>query len=670
MAKNKSKKTSPVVDASRREFIKTSAVGLAGLAITGCTTTGLSDRSPASLGDIQVGSDEQFEYIVVGSGAGGGPLAANLANRGHKVLLIEAGGNNKNIDAQIPAYHALSTEDPAMSWNYFVNHYPDQARAAKDSKYIPGKGIWYPRAATIGGCTAHNAMITMYPDNRDFDKIAQSTGDHSWNSREMRRHFMNLERNHYYHRGGLNLSQQGFDGWLDTNRPNLNLALKDYDLRAVISSTVGEQNLVGDVLNRIVAEAGNFPPDPNKWQYALGKSNGFFNVPLSTTADGKRGGPREYILETIEKQRGKSKDKQFLQLKTHALAKRILFSPQDPSRAIGIEYYDSAHAYSADPAFNAAATAAAPIRQVFATREVILAGGAFNSPQLLMLSGIGDPAELARVGVQGPYIPLPGVGKNLQDRYEVGVVSELSHDFNILKNCDLGAASDPCLKDYQVDPNNSIYSTNGVVISLIRRSNWGKEDPDICVFGIPGHFAGYYPGWSKNAFKRNQFTWAILKGHTNNTAGTVGLKSANAFDTPEINFNYFDTGNGNFNEDIDGVIEGLRIARRMNETLTGRGILRTELSPGPDVLDQHGGLKKYIMQEAWGHHASCSNKMGTSPDGAEQAVVDSHFRVHKTKGLRIVDASVFPKVPGLFISLPIYMIADKAAETIVNDIRS
>ena len=657
------KKSTPKTSIGRRDFLKKSATGVASLSLASCATFEKADekseRSPAGIGSATVGSHEQFEFIVVGSGAGGGPLACNLAKKGYKVLLLEAGGIHNGANSKIPAFHPKSTEDAEMAWNFYVKHYGNETRASKDSKYVPGKGILYPRAATLGGCTAHNAMITMYPDNSDFDDIVKRTGDKSWNSVEMRNHFMRLERNRYTTSGPFNLARQGFNGWLDTTRADIGVALNDYDLRAIISSTVGEQNLVGDFLNRVVAEAGNFPPDTNRWQYVLGKSNGIFNVPVSQYK-GVRSGPREYILETLKQTNN-------LRLKTNALAKRILFTSNDASRAIGVEYYDGAALYSADPRNAAGSATAAPVRQVFATREVILAGGAFNSPQLLMLSGIGDPQELQAAGVQGPYIPLPGVGKNLQDRYEVGVVSELGRDLALTKDCTFGGPGDPCLKDYVVNPEKSVYSLNGVLISLVRRSSWGKSDPDICIFGLPGHFAGYYPGYAKNVFNSRQFSWAVLKGHTHNTGGRVRLKSANAFDTPEINFNFFDEGNGNWEDDLAGVVEGVRIARRMNGTLTGRGIVKTELLPGPGV-DSSDKLREYIMREAWGHHASCSNKMGTNPDGEEQAVVDSHFRVHKTKGLRIVDASVFPKIPGLFIALPIYMIAEKAAETIVKDI--
>src|SRR5579883_2235492 len=139
-----------------------------------------------------------YDYIVIGSGAGGGPVASNLAREGYSVLLLEAGGNNDNYHYQVPCFHPLASEDPEMSWDFFVRHYADQAQQQLDSKFCKQQnGILYPRAGTLGGCTAHNAMITVYPHNSDWDYIAKLTGDESWSSDNMRRYFEQLERCSY-----------------------------------------------------------------------------------------------------------------------------------------------------------------------------------------------------------------------------------------------------------------------------------------------------------------------------------------------------------------------------------------------------------------------------------------------------------------------------------------
>ena len=128
----------------------------------------------------------EWDYVIVGSGAGGGTLAARLVEAGASVFLIEAGGDARASDAarmpddyDVPGFHAHACENPAMSWDFQVRHYASEARQARDPKYRAGAGVLYPRAAALGGCTAHNAMIYMPPHDSDWDAIAELTGDRS-----------------------------------------------------------------------------------------------------------------------------------------------------------------------------------------------------------------------------------------------------------------------------------------------------------------------------------------------------------------------------------------------------------------------------------------------------------------------------------------------------------
>ena len=145
-------------------------------------------------------AERDFDYIVIGSGAGGGPLAANLARAGFKVMLMEAGGDPCAQDDagrymyEVPIFHGLSTEYKDCAWNYFVRHYSNDAQQRLDSKFVAAEdGVWYPRAGTLGGCTAHNAMITVLPQDSDWNYIAQITGDASWNAEKMNSYFERLE---------------------------------------------------------------------------------------------------------------------------------------------------------------------------------------------------------------------------------------------------------------------------------------------------------------------------------------------------------------------------------------------------------------------------------------------------------------------------------------------
>ena len=179
---------------------------------------------------------------------------------------------------------------------------------------------------------------------------------------------------------------------------------------------------------------------------------------------------------------------------------------------------------------------------------------------------------------------------------------------------------------------------------------------------MPGFFKGYYPGYSKELQQHKDiFTWAILKAHTNNTAGQVKLRSADPLDTPSINFHYFDESNDAAGDDLEAVIDGVEFVRSMNVHVD---FTHEELLPGPGI-DTREKLKQFIKDEAWGHHASCSCKIGAPDDPL--AVLDKDFKVYKTKNLRVVDASVFPRIPGFFIVTPIYMISEKASDVILAD---
>jgi choline dehydrogenase len=157
----------------------------------------------------------------------------------------------------------------------------------------------------------------------------------------------------------------------------------------------------------------------------------------------------------------------------------------------------------------------------------------------------------------------------------------------------------------------------------------------------------------------------VLKAHTNNTAGFVRLRSADPRDTPEINFKYFDEGNDTAAEDLDSVVEGVNFVRRLSEHT--QMFTKSELLPGKD-FPSDDALRNFIKNEAWGHHACGTCKMGPAND--EMAVVDSSFRVHNTGRLRVVDASIFPRIPGFFIVTPVYMISEKAADVILADAKA
>jgi choline dehydrogenase len=619
---------------------------------------------------------EDYEYVVVGSGAGGGTVAAGLAERGHRVLLLEAGGDPRLLeggdaiepegkrtrdDYDVPLFHAIASENKAMKWDFFVKHYKDVPTAKKDDKYFEtyeGKrvdGVLYPRAGTLGGCTAHNAQITVYPHNKDWEYIQDLMKDPSWAPKNMRKYFQRMENCDHrpfwrwvYKLTGINPTRHGFSGWLHTQVAIPKAAINDKKIKWFFIETIAallnddEPGLLQRLRWLLIGKG-----DPNDWRLVGGDSTGLRFPPLATN-NHVRNGSRERVLDVAKKYPGK------LTIELDALATRVILD--ENNRAVGVEYLKGTSLYRASDKPN---PAPGEKKEVRVTREVILAGGAYNTPQLLMLSGIGPAAHLKEKGID-VRVDLPGVGSNLQDRYEVGVVNRMKFkEWGVLKNAKF-SPGDPQYNEWKTK-RDGVYTTNGAVAAIVRKSAESRPLPDLFVVAFLGLFRGYFPGYSKLfADNRNYLTWVVLKAHTHNCAGTIRLRTANPLDTPEIDFCYFTEGNDTSGEDLQSVIEGIRFARTLTDVLRAEGVIEKEELPGEEKTSD-ADLGDFVKDNAWGHHASCSCPMGERDKGG---VVNSNFEVHGTKGLRIVDASVFPKIPGFFIVTSVYMIGEKAVDVI------
>ena len=641
--------------ASRRGFLKTTASVLLASMTVGVRRL-FGQESTVSLPE-----DAPVEYIVVGSGAGGGPLACRLALGGHKVVLFEAGGDHYPDTANVPPFAAVVTEDPLIQWDYWVRHYGDTDRQRKDTKYVaamdPGGtgGVWYPRVGALGGCTIHSALISMSPSESDWDHIAQLTGDPSWSAENMRTYFERVESCTYAPYEPGNPSRHGYFGWLPTAIAAPAMFARDTMIVRFIRAAIDEiYQGVGNAAEKFQSYfSGRL--DPNDWRVRQSR-DGYYNLPL-WAANGQRRTVRDFIVATAAALPNN------LIVQKDSLVTRVLF---EGTRAVGVEYMEGARLYRADP--NPAAAAPAT-NQLLATREVILAAGAFNSPQLLKLSGIGPADELASHRLD-TIVDLPGVGENLQDRYEVGIVTEQDLPFQYNNGCTFFEnLEDPCVAEWF--QGNGPYTTTGVYGAIFHTSETARAarqpNPDLFIFGAAAQFRGYYPGYAFQdvAAYVNRHTWLILKAHTVNRAGRVTLRSADPRDTPIINFHYFDEGSEGSLQDLASVVDGVELVRRISTHVAG--ISNGSVWPGPEVQSR-GQIEEFVRNEAWGHHASCTNRMGPRSD--PMAVVDHEFRVHGTQGLRVVDASIFPRIPGYFILAPIYMVSEKAADVILRSARN
>jgi len=336
-----------------------------------------------------------WDYVIVGSGAGGGTLAARLADSGMRVFLLDAGGDPRSGDDRlpddydVPAFHAFACENPALRWDFRVRHYASETLQARDWKHQEGQGVLYPRAAGLGGCTSHNAMIFMLPHPSDWNRIAQLTGDPSWRATSMRRYAHRIEdcRHRPLWRAlrhiGLDPTGHGWRGWLQTEKSIPLSVLGDDGLLRVLHDTASSftRSLPTPLRSTLRWLRGGLG-DPNARRWRPGSFEGICYTPLATSGH-RRHGVRERLLDVA------ARHPERLHIELDALATRVLFDAD--GGACGVAYLKGARLYRAH-----AAPSDGPgvEREVFARREVILCGGAFNTPQLLMLSGIGPAAEL------------------------------------------------------------------------------------------------------------------------------------------------------------------------------------------------------------------------------------------------------------------------------------
>ena len=656
-----------------------------------------------------------IDFIVVGAGAAGGPLAARLAERGYTVLVLEMGPRKpdrpegfKVEPTDVPLLHPSTAEDARHSLRFFVKHFDEDPKGSRDPKvHLPKKssrrdeeGIFYPRAQGVGGCSIHNAMITICGPSEDWDEIAESTGDESWRGERMRTYFQRVERCHYAKpdwwgriRAFLGLgsgwenSRHGLKGWLDVTLTDLRFIKRDRKLLSVVldgfaaAAQFGLQRFTD--LIRYAFLGRIFPIlDPNHWETMRRGLGGVTRIPVSITPSGQRSSARDRLL-ALQNDRSPHRERLFLRTGVCVTGLILDEKPDSQGRiqALGVRCVPKEHIYEADP--NAKESSTFPESEqieLHCRREVLLCGGTFNTPQLLLLSGIGPAADLRELKIE-PRVDLPGVGRNLQDRYEVPVVATLTDRFRSLDGLSLSPTNpDASLRQWIGKPlgpafDRGLYATTGGLIGVFVRSRQEEVFADLFLLAIVGSFTGYEVGYSNpdrlfprigNDPKeyRRTLTWLILKGRTRNHEGRVRLRCRNPLRRPEIHFHYFPNDSETTPDpDLSAIAEGVGFVEEMLKHGKEEGVIESHQFPGSETFG--GNLREWIKHTAWGHHACGTCRMGGADDPL--SVVDSRFRVRGVSGLRVVDASVFPRIPGFFLATSVYTIAEKGADAIAED---
>ena len=507
--------------------------------------------------------------------------------------------------SQDPANRVLLLEAGPSDWHPFI-HMPAGLAKLVGKKGVnwdystapePALGnrpLWWPRGKVLGGSSSINAMCYIRGNARDYDEWA-ALGAEGWHWDNVLPYFKRSEGNE---RGGSEF--HGGDGPLGVSDPR-------------------HRNPLSEVFLEAARQAGHAPTDD--FNGARQEGFGWYQT---TTRDGARSSSARAYLKPVRKRPN-------LTVITGATASRVTITD---GRATGVVY-----SVNGKGAFH----------QV-AGKEVILSGGAINSPQLLMLSGIGPAAHLRQHGIT-VVRDLPGVGGNLQDHLDVCTLQRCVRGLSYDQLSDVSVGLQYYL--FRKGPGTSNIAETG---GFLRSSLAEDERPDIQFHFVPAQLDDH----GRNLLPGHGYTLHACGLHPR-SRGRIHLASASAGDKVRIEAGYLSDPEG---YDLKVMLEALRLSREILAQPAFAGYRGEELQPGAQVQDE-AGLVEFIRRKAESiYHPVGTCRMGRVDD--PDTVVDPQLRVVGVAGLRVVDASVMPKLVSGNTNAPTMMIAERAADLILG----
>jgi choline dehydrogenase len=533
---------------------------------------------------------ETFDFVIIGGGSAGSCLGNRLSSdRANRVLVLEAGRPDYPWDVLIhmPAALAFPIGSRFYDWKY----------ESEPEPHMNGRRIYHARGKVLGGSSSINGMIFQRGNPLDFQRWAADTGMETWDYAHCLPYFKRME---------------------NCLAADIDDPFRGHSGPLVLERGPATNPLFGAFFEAVQQAGYSLTDDVNGY-----RQEGFAAFDRNVH-DGKRlSAARAYLHPVMHRPN--------LDVRTRVLVTRIVF---EGSRAVGVEYTRGR---------------GAP-RQVRAG-EVVLCGGAINSPQTLLLSGIGPAAHLKEHGID-VVADLPGVGENLQDHLETYVQYASTQPVSVAPYMKMWRR--PFVGAEWLFFKKGPGATNHFEGGGFVRSNEDVEYPNLMFHFLP--IAIRYDGSAPASDHGYQVHIGPMYS---DTRGTIRLKSTEPREHPALRFNYLST-----EQDRREWVEGINVARRILNQPAMAPFSGGEISPGPSVSTPEEILDWVARDAETALHPSCTAKMGVDEMGVVNPLT---MGVHSVEGLRVVDASVFPYVTNGNIYAPVMMTAEKAADLILGN---
>ncbi|HYM71734.1 MAG TPA: choline dehydrogenase [Stellaceae bacterium] len=528
----------------------------------------------------------EADFIVIGAGSAGCTIAARLSeDRGTRVLLLEAGGDDTNRWIHIPLGFGKTFADSSVNWCYETE--PDAG--------ANNRRVYWPRGKVLGGSSSINGMVYIRGQAEDFDHWRQ-LGNTGWSFDDVLPYFKRAEdqqsiRDDFHGKGGP-------------------LAVSDVERHPIADAFIDSATAMGFSRN----------DDFN------GASQDGVGYHQTTTRNGKRCSTAVGYLNPA---RGRAN----LQIVTHALSEKIVV---ENGRATAVNYRQNG-----------------VLKTARARREIVLCGGAINSPQLLMLSGIGPAAHLAEHGI-AVVRNLPGVGQHLQDHYSAPI--KLKCKLPVTVN-DVMLSN---VRKLKVGIQYYMFHTGPLAMISSPAALFARTRPELATPDIKCSISPFSADRPQDGLHKWSGFTMIAYQLRPESRGEIKLKSANPADPPAMIPNYL-------SDPVDQrtIVEGLKLCRRLLAHPSLARFIAGEFQPGPTVQTDAELLDYARQRGGTVYHPTSTCKMGVDA----MAVVDPELKVVGVEGLRVADASVMPTVISGNTNAATIMIGEKLADLVRSRMR-